>query len=193
MRKILFLMLAALVLVANCYAVQTPTMANVKAATADSNSGRDHIDVIMRYFPDDSGNADDFNDSANSISATPPGTLPASEGAVVIFATQPRAIIGRDVTVTTHADSPMVAGIVVESGGIASGDYGRVRIYGYFDDVLAADSTDAVAQSSLLGTSNVIGQVGASGGSDASTVGVSLDAGSGSDGALIQAIINVTN
>ena len=183
MKKILFITLALLMVSSSAFAITTPVAADQKNATDDSNLGREHIDIIVRSFPDDS--------SSTKLGGT--NSQIASEGAVVIWATQSRAIIGRDVTFIAKADSPLVAGIIVESGGIASGSFGRMRIYGYFDDVIAADSTDAVAVGSQLGTSAIVGQVGASAGSGVATTGVCFDAGSGSDGAEVQAMINVCN
>jgi len=166
-------------------------IANVKAAVDSSNTGRDSVDIICRYFPDDSQSCDGFPTVNNTVNDA---QFPvASEGAVVIFATQPRAIIGVDITVTGKPDSYMVAGIVSESGGIASGEYGKVRIYGYFDDVITADSTDAVAQGTQLGTSILVGQVGATAGTGVPKVGIALEAGSGSDGAEVQSLIRVTH
>lgn len=183
MKKILFFTLALLIVSTNAFAIITPVAADQKAATDDDNRGREHIDIIVRNFQDDR--------IGTSLSGT--NYQIASEGAVVIWATQSAAIIGRDVTFIDKIDSPLVAGIIVESGGIASGAFGRMRIYGYFDDVIAADSTDAVAVGTQLGTSAIVGQVGASAGSGVATVGVCFDAGSGSDGAEIQAMINVCN
>ena len=181
MKKILCVFFALAILSNVAYAVVTPIANDQKNAVDDSNLGREHIDIFVRNFQDD------------RISTQLGGTNSqiASEGAVVVWATQPAAIIGRDVTFINQVDSPLVAGIIVESGGIASGEYGRMRIYGYFDDVLAADATDAVSQGGRLGTSKVLGQVGTGNVASSSGVGVCFDAGSGSDGAEVQAMINV--
>ena len=197
MIKKLFLVALALLLVAgSAYAMEIPTMSNVKAASETSNVNRDFVDTIVRYFPDDRTSA--AGAAGNGVEAINAVNTPtASQGMVVVWATQPRAILGRDVTVTAATDSPMVAGVVSEANGIASGSFGRIRIYGYMYNVLGADSTDGYGEGGTLGTAGSgtgtatsarIGRVGAGAG-----VGVALEAGNGADTDEVQTLINIDN
>ena len=201
MRKIIILVLAVLLVSVNAYALEITTLAPWQNHVSnDDNLGRDHIDIVCRYFIDDAVNGGVCSDANHQDWLV--GQV-ASEGAVVIWATNDNAIMGLDVTMTWVTDSTMVAGVVSESGGIASGSYGRVRIYGYFDDVILADATDNVTEAGLVGTAggftgveatiHLLGNAGASAGSGASRIGVALDSGAAGDGDLDQVMINVVN
>lgn len=187
--KRLCILLALVFLTVNAYAVITPDVGNQKQAEDDNNSSREHVDIIVRHFPDDRDGVYTKGFVSAIVIASASSVL-ASEGAIVVWSTEPSAIIGRDITMTQIASSSLVAGIISEPGGIASGAFGRMRIYGYFDDVLAADATDPIAQGESIRTSLLLGQVGG-GANDIPSAGVSFDAGSGSDLAEIQAMIRI--
>lgn len=195
MRKLKYLALALAVLLisVNAYAVRTPQHADVKNAEDDSNTGRDFIDTMVQFTPNDNWELiEDYIQAASTNTAT----FYASEGAVVIWATQPNAVLGRDVSYTVLGDDPLVAGIVSESGGITSGSYGRMRIYGYFDDVLIADSVDGVSAYNRIATAqestkgdDTIGLCGLAPETSTSSVGMVFGDGSSNDGDLVPSFI----
>ena len=178
MRKILVLALAVLLVSVGVNAMEITTIADVKAAVNAtaipnaSNVGRDHIDIVVRAITDQDENA--------RISGS------ISSGQVVVWSTRSEAILGRDVTLAARVSSTLVAGVAVDD--IASGAYGRIRIWGYFDDVASADSTVALSVGAAVGTSAIIGEAGAGAG-----LGVSLTAGGGTDSELLPIFINVDN
>jgi hypothetical protein len=190
--KKLYLLIALVFLTTNVYAVISPDMGAQKFAANDNNYGREHIDIIVRHFADDSSGTYTNAYGGHLTTIASHSLVLASEGAVVIWATQSTAIIGRDVTMTQIASANLVAGIISEPGGIASGSYGRMRIYGYFDDVLAYDASEPVSQGDSLRTSVGFGQVGG-GKNFTPSAGIAFDNGAGTDLAEIQAMVNVRN
>ena len=189
--KSLALVLAVLLLSVSAYAMEISILANVKAAVNDTTKNRDHVDIVVRYLPDDRTTATGISSQVSEAGTT------ASQGAVVIWSTSGSAILGRDVTMTFAGDCESVAGVISEAGGIASGAFGRIRIYGYLAETLVADSSDAVnnaadvtlgTQSAGNGTAALLGQCGGGAG-----VGIALEAGAGTDGDTIQSLINISN
>ncbi len=188
--KKLCILLALAFLTVNAYAVISPDASGQKFAEDDNNFGREHIDIIVRHLPEGGGGLYESAYGTTFTDAASASLVVASEGAIVIWATESRAIIGRDITMTMVASSSLVAGIISEPGGIASNSFGRMRIYGYFDDVIAADETEPTYQGNSMRTSALLGQVGG-GKADVKSAGVSLEDGSGSDLAEIQGMVNV--
>ena len=187
MKKIIIIALAVLLVSASAHAMMITRMGGGRAVANDKNAYRDHIDIDVRFVPEGGQLSASTNETTIGHCAT------ATEGSVVVWSTHSTSVFGRDVTWTDIADKSTVAGIVSEPGGIASGDFGKIRIYGYFDDIIAADSTDAVAVGTQLATTTVTGQVGAGAGTGTATVGISLGAGSAADAAEIEGIVNVCN
>jgi hypothetical protein len=62
---------------------------------------------------------------------------------------------GVSVNTTTTADSPYVAGVMVEA--VAAGEYGRMLIHGFADTVKIDGGTTDVAANAILATSTVAG------------------------------------
>ena len=188
--KKLCILLALVFLAANAYAVITPEAGGQKLAANNNNAFREHIDIIVRHLPEGGGGLYESAYGSTFTTLASRSSVVASEGAIVIWATESRAIIGRDITMTMVASSTLVAGIVSEPGGIASNSFGRMRIYGYFDDVIAADATEPTYQGNSMRTSNLLGQVGG-GGNSVPNAGVALGSGAGSNLDEIEAMVNV--
>jgi len=194
MKKLFLVILATLLVASSAYAMNIPQMANVKAANNTTDNGRDHIDIEVRVFWNDPLAIGQVGALGGRAGSGYIGQV-ATKGSVVIWATQDGAVIGRDVTYGKLADSNLIAGFVSENGGIASGAYGTIRVYGYMTDVLIADSTDAVTANAGIGTASILQQtpalLGQAGGGSGG--GVALEAGSGADGDAIQVLINIDN
>lgn len=187
--KRIYLLIALVFLVTNAYAVMTPEAPNVKLAENNSNDNRDHIDIIVRHLPDEREQQYSicFGDD---VMASTPSLVVASEGAIVIWSSADSAIIGRDITMTQVSSSSLIAGIVSEPNGIASGSHGKIRIYGYFDDALIADSTYPTNSGDTLVTSPLLGQ--AMGDKNSiPNAGITLGDGTGVDLDEVPVMVNV--
>ncbi len=105
-----------------------------------------------------------------------------ADGDVVVWDVTESTGTNPAVTTTTSDDSVITAGVVMEA--IADGEYGRIVVYGYHDAVKARDSSDALSAGGGIGTSGAVKLAGGGTG-----LGISLEAGDGTDTGTIEAFI----
>lgn len=72
-----------------------------------------------------------------------------ARGSVVIWDTDARANFGVDVTTATSDNSTLFAGVLEED--VLDGNFGRLKIEGYFDGIRIAEDTGSISVGSILG------------------------------------------
>lgn len=95
------------------------------------------------------------------------------------------------IVTSTTADDPFTAGVML-TGSCADQTLCEIQVYGPVD-VLANDSSDAVAVDTLVGTTTTAGRIGdfTGGNDDTAYLGWALEAGNAVDGSLIKVWVNI--
>lgn len=93
------------------------------------------------------------HDSPNVCTVMVKAVVSLAIGDVVVW--DPTAKDGISVNTTTTADSPYVAGVMVEA--LAAGEYGRMQVTGFCPVVKIDGGTTDVAANAILATSTIAG------------------------------------